>query len=74
MFKKSIKRRVKDNFKEKTWQEWACGAAATFLGFVLYSPDSFAAFPWVKDLAGYAALGGLGMLGFGNVRVVRREK
>jgi hypothetical protein len=74
MFKKSIRRKVKDNLKQKTWQEWMYGAAASFLGFVLFSPDHFTAFPWIKDLAVFAASGGLAYLGFGNVRVVRREK
>lgn len=66
MFKKKV--------QEKSLWEWAAIFGATFFSFVLFSPETFQSVPWVKTLADFAAIGGLTMLGVGNVRVVRRQK
>lgn len=64
MFKKNV---------DRTWSEWLCTVAAAFLGFVLFSPETFDQYQWINKLAQFAALGGLTVLGIGNVKVVRRK-
>lgn len=46
-----------------SWRTTVIGAATAFFGFVLFSPESFTAFPWLIALAKYAFLGGLAGLG-----------
>lgn len=41
------------------WKTTAAAAVTAFFGFVLYSPETFAALPILKAIAGYAAIGGL---------------
>jgi len=45
----------------KSWQPIVISAAVSFFGFVLYKPLYFE--PWLVDLAGYAALGGIAAFG-----------
>ena len=64
---------LKRNLKNKGPLEWCAAAASVFLGFVLFSPETFQAYPWILKLADFAAVGGLAALGFGGVTVVRRK-
>lgn len=63
-----------NSFKQKTWYEWLCAAGSVFFGFVLFSPETFAAYPWIKELADYVAFGGTAAIGFGGVDIVRRRR
>lgn len=42
-----------------SWRTTVSSAVTAFFGFVLFSPQNFAAYPWLVDLAKYAFLGGL---------------
>jgi hypothetical protein len=48
-----------------SWKTTVIGAATAFFGFVLFSPETFAQWPWLLALSKYAFLGGLA--GFGVV-------
>jgi len=43
------------------WKTALAGVLTAFFGFVLLHPNYF--YPWMVDLAGYAAIGGLAALG-----------
>ena len=47
----------------KNWKTSACGIATALAGFVLFSPQLFARWPWVSEVAKYIMAGG--MAGFG---------
>lgn len=46
-----------------SWKSTVLGAATAFFGFVLFSPETFQAYPALIALAKYAFLGGLAGLG-----------
>lgn len=46
----------------KSWQPTAISLITAFFGFVAWKPIYFP--PWLVDVAGYIALGGLATLGF----------
>lgn len=45
----------------KNWRTTVTGVATALFGFVMFSPQYFP--PWMVDLAKYATIGGLAMLG-----------
>lgn len=45
----------------KDWKTTLSAAFTAFFGFVLLHPEYF--LPWIVDIAGYAAIGGLVMFG-----------
>jgi hypothetical protein len=47
----------------KNWRTTVIGLATAMFGFVVFSPDIFAAWPWLIALAKYAMVGGLAGLG-----------
>jgi len=51
----------------KNWQHTAILAATTLFAFVLFSPETFAAYPWLIQLAKFATAGGLaGLFGMAH--------
>jgi len=50
-----------DNLKAllANWQPTAASMVTAFFGFVMLYPKWFTSVPWLVDVAGYAALGGL---------------
>ena len=42
-----------------SWKTTTAAAASAFFGFVLFTPESFVAYPWLIALSKYAFLGGL---------------
>lgn len=46
------------------WKSTTSAIVAAFFGFVLFKPVYFLHYPWLIDLAAYAAAGGLVSLGF----------
>jgi len=47
----------------KNWRTTAAGIATAFFGFVLFSPETFSAWPWLISIAKYATAGGLVSMG-----------
>jgi hypothetical protein len=52
------------------WRLIVYPTISAFLGFVLFSPDTFSRWPLVVSVANYAAIGGLAVFG---VRVTRNQ-
>lgn len=50
-------------FLGPNWKTTLAGAFTAFFGFVVFSPDTFSAVPWLVGLAKYAAAGGLLAIG-----------
>lgn len=48
----------------KNWRTSIAGVAAAGFGFVAFSPELFAHYPWLIALAKYAAAGGMLTMGF----------
>ena len=48
----------------KNWRTTLAGIVTAGFGFVLFSPDLFAHWPWLIALAKYATVGGLATMGF----------
>jgi hypothetical protein len=46
-----------------SWQPTVAAIITAFFGFVLFSPELFADFPWLIAIAKYGAAGGLVALG-----------
>ncbi len=42
-----------------SWRTTLIGAATAFFAFVLFSPETFVAFPWLVALSKFAVCGGL---------------
>jgi hypothetical protein len=51
------------NLFVKNWRTSVAGLIAAIAGFVLFSPQLFARWPWVCDVAKYIMAGGLASLG-----------
>ena len=47
----------------RSWKTTVSGIVTAAAGFVLFSPDTFAAWPWLIELAKYIAIGGAACLG-----------
>ena len=47
----------------KNWRTTAAGLVTALAAFVVFSPELFAAWPWVIAVAKFAGIGGLGALG-----------
>jgi hypothetical protein len=47
----------------KNWRTTTAAAVTAFFGFVLFSPETFAHFPWLLALAKYGFAGGLASFG-----------
>ena len=45
------------------WHTTVAGIVAAAFGFVLFSPDLFAQWPWLIQFAKYVTIGGLASLG-----------
>ena len=69
----------------KNWRTSVAGIVTAFFGFVLFSPQTFAHWPWLVDVAKYATAGGLGAIGLlskdytshsteGEVKIATAEK
>ena len=48
----------------RNWKTSLSGLIAAMAGFVLFSPQLFARWPWACDLAKYIMAGGLASIGF----------
>jgi hypothetical protein len=48
---------------DRSWKSTIAGAIVAFFGFVLFTPETFAAYPWLIALSKFAFLGGLAALG-----------
>jgi hypothetical protein len=46
-----------------SWKSTVAGAFTAFFMFVLFSPQTFQAWPWLIELAKFAAIGGLAAMG-----------
>lgn len=46
-----------------SWKSTVIGIATAFFAFVMFSPETFQAFPWLISLAKFALVGGLAGLG-----------
>jgi hypothetical protein len=46
-----------------SWKSTLMGATTAFFAFVLFSPETFSAAPWLLALAKFAVVGGLAGLG-----------
>ena len=49
-----------------SWKTTACGLVMALAGFVMFSPETFAAWPVVLALAKYTLLGGFAALGIAS--------
>jgi predicted exporter len=47
----------------KNWKTTTFGVATAFFAFVAFSPETFSGWPWLVNLAKFAAVGGLAALG-----------
>jgi hypothetical protein len=47
----------------RSWKSTLMGAITAFFAFVLFSPETFPAFPWLIALAKFAVVGGLAGMG-----------
>jgi hypothetical protein len=48
----------------RNWKTSLAGILTAGFGFVLFSPDLFAHWPWLVAVAKYAMVGGLASMGF----------
>lgn len=51
------------NHMTGSWKTTVIGSATAFFAFVLFSPETFIAFPWLIALSKFAVCGGLAGLG-----------
>jgi hypothetical protein len=49
-----------------SWKTTACGIVAALAAFVMFSPETFAQWPWVVSLAKFIMVGGLAGLGISS--------
>jgi len=47
----------------KSWMTTASGLITCIAGYVMFSPEQFAQWPWIASLAKFITLGGLAALG-----------
>lgn len=56
------------------WKTTTAGIVTAICGFVVFSPDLFAAHPWVLAVAKYATIGGLAGMGIAGKDSVKEPK
>ncbi len=49
-----------------SWRTTVSGAFTAFFAFVLFSPETFAAFPWLIALSKFATCGGILVFGIAS--------
>lgn len=52
------------NFLGANWKTSLSGIMSALFAFVAFSPDTFAKWPWIIELAKFATVGGLAAMGF----------